>query len=102
MLTPIQLVAAVMLMWCGTTVAVAVVASWMEGRVVDVLVDEGMGVEFWCVSAGGGAAVGGLVALSHALEHGVSPVAWPTMAFMLSASLLTVSLVGVGKAFLVR
>ena len=102
MLTPIQLVAGVLLMWCATTAAVAVIASWIERRLGDPLVDAGMGVEIWCVSAGGGAATGGLVALSHAVNLGISPIGWPTMAFMLSASFFTVALVGVGRAVLLR
>jgi hypothetical protein len=102
MLTPIQLIAGVLLLWSVATFVTAVVATWLDRRLGDTLVDEGMGIEFWCVSAGGGAAVGGLVALSYALELGISPVGWSTMACMFSASCFTVALVGVGKGVLIR
>lgn len=58
--------------WTLVTIALAFGAYGVEYAVVDRLTQEPLGPEYWGVASGGGAAVGGLVALGSVVQSGMT------------------------------
>jgi hypothetical protein len=58
--------------WTIATLALAYGAYRVEYVVVDRYVHDPLGPEYWAIVAGGGAAVGGLVALGSVVQNGLA------------------------------
>jgi hypothetical protein len=84
--------------WTFVTVALAWSAHGVEYAVIDRATQEPLGPEFWGVAAGGGAAVGGLVALGSMAQSGVG-FEVPHYLTIALFGVADVALVGVGRWF---
>lgn len=84
--------------WAVVTVALGYGAHGIERAIIDIAAREPLGPEFWLLPAGGGAAVGGLVALSSVAQFGTAfePAHYATI---VTFSLANVVLVAAGRWF---
>ena len=85
--------------WALVTIALTYSAYGVEYAVVDRLAREPLGPEYWGVVAGGGAAVGGLVALGSVVQTGMQfeLAHYITIALF---GLADVAIVAVGRMFI--
>ena len=71
-LVPVDILFPLFATWALVTVALACGAYGVEYAIIDRATQEPLGPEYWTVAAGGGAAVGGLVALGSIVQTGMS------------------------------
>ena len=71
-LVPVDILFPLFATWTFVTVALAGGAYGVEYAIVDRATQEPLGPEYWVVAAGGGAAVGGLVALGSMVQTGMA------------------------------